>query len=42
MSQHEIDKLTDSEWAMYWQDLQWLRKREKEESLRGFKNLGLM
>ena len=25
--------LTDNEWAMYWNDLQWLRKEELKQSL---------
>jgi hypothetical protein len=27
------DLLSDDQWARMWQDLQWIRKREKKESL---------
>jgi hypothetical protein len=29
-----IDELNDEKWAMLWQDLIWVRKKEAEESLK--------
>jgi hypothetical protein len=42
MSQEDIDKLTDDEWAMFWNDLLWCRKQEKDESLKQLKKLGII
>jgi len=42
MTQRELDELDDETWAMFWNDLIWVRKQEKDESLKGLKDIGLI
>jgi hypothetical protein len=30
------DTLTDEQWAKMWQDLSWVRRKEADESIKGF------
>ncbi|MDP2723206.1 MAG: hypothetical protein Q8O72_10645 [Bacteroidales bacterium] len=41
MSQAEVDELDDDTWAMYWNDLIWVRNQEKEKSLAGLRKFGM-